>query len=423
MVNVFGESVGSGSVDLQLVKKVVATVGQYEDYWAEINQSYELGFPPYKLHTNVDGTFVTPIRYYDGRVCVLDDVTSMDVTKRKIVGDNSKLIYFAEAEDGSGVTLQGDRGPSGVRGFKGDSGDQGPSGRQGPAGKRGAVGSEGPPGKIGKIGPPGPVGGKGSVGERGEKGDKGDVGSGGPPGPVGSKSNVGARGEMGENGNVGGSGPQGSTGLIGVRGVEGMRGVAGPSGEKGDRGWEGPPGIQGLVGDRGERGDRGQRGERGERGVQGDASDVLSVLATHLPIQLAERYGEKMCFVKYHVSEDESSVMTITCGVQTLRNVSAYKEPTWHFDAQFIDKQGHAKAKVQIASGHGHFLGMKNTAYHSPYDLVDNKVKVIYIVYKIRNYDGTGIEHNYLFSCGMGDNHRAICFLRDEKTMRGVWCS
>ena len=46
--------------------------------------------------------------------------------------------------------------------------------------------------------------------------------------------------------------------------------------------------------------------------------------------------------------------------------------------------------------------------YSVPYDLVDNK---------IRNYDGTGIEHNYLFSCGMSDNHRGICFLRDEKTM------
>ena len=99
-------------------------------------------------------------------------------------------------------------------------------------------------------------------------------------------------------------------------------------------------------------------------------------------------------------------------------NVSAYEEPTWHFDAQFVDKQGHAKANVQKSSGHAHFLEMKNTACHSPYDLVDNKVNAIYIVYKIRNYDGTGIEHNYLFSCGMGDNHRGICFLKDEKTMR-----
>ena len=105
MVNVFGESVGSGSVDLQSVKKVVTTVGRYEDYWAEINQSYVLGFPPYRVHTNVDGTFVTPIRYYDGRVYVLDDVTTMDITKRHIAGDKSKLVYFVEA--GSGAALQG----------------------------------------------------------------------------------------------------------------------------------------------------------------------------------------------------------------------------------------------------------------------------------------------------------------------------
>ena len=108
----------------------------------------------------------------------------------------------------------------------------------------------------------------------------------------------------------------------------------------------------------------------------------------------------------------------MTGGVQTLRNVSAYNEPTWHFDAQFVDKQGHAKANVQKASGHGHFLEMKNTAYHSPYDLVDNKVNAIYIVYKIRNYDGAGTEHNYLFSCGRNDNHHGVCFLKDEKTMR-----
>ena len=68
----------------------------------------------------------------------------------------------------------------------------------------------------------------------------------------------------------------------------------------------------------------------------------------------------------------------------TLRNVSAYHEPMWHFDAKFVDGQGYEKANVQKATGHGHFLEMKNSAYHSPYDLVDNKVKAIYIIYKIR---------------------------------------
>ena len=51
-------------------------------------------------------TYVTPIRVYDGRVYVLDDVVTMRVTNRKIAtDDNSKLIYFIEAGDGSGVDL------------------------------------------------------------------------------------------------------------------------------------------------------------------------------------------------------------------------------------------------------------------------------------------------------------------------------
>ena len=45
-------------------------------------------------------------------------------------------------------------------------------------------------------------------------------------------------------------------------------------------------------------------------------------------------------------------------------------------------------------------------------------MNVIYIVYKIRKYDSTNTEHNYLFSRGMDDNHRGICLLKDEKTMR-----
>ena len=88
--------------------------------------------------------------------------------------------------------------------------------------------------------------------------------------------------------------------------------------------------------------------------------------------------------------------------MQTLRNVSAYNEPTWHFDAQFVDKQEHARVDAQKASGHGHFLEMENAAYHCPYDFAD-KVNAIYIVYEIRDYDGIGT-----------DNHRGVCFLEDE---------
>ena len=45
-------------------------------------------------------------------------------------------------------------------------------------------------------------------------------------------------------------------------------------------------------------------------------------------MQLATRYGGKMCFVKYHVSEDRSSIVESSGGVETLHNVSAYHEPT-----------------------------------------------------------------------------------------------
>ena len=106
----------------------------------------------------------------------------------------------------------------------------------------------------------------------------------------------------------------------------------------------------------------------------------------------------------------------------TLRSVSAYHEPEWHFDGKFVSGPGHEMANVQKATGHGHFLEMKNSAYSCPYDFASNKVNVIYIVYKIRKSESTGTEYNNLFSCGMGDNHRGICFLKDEKTM-SIRCS
>ena len=72
MVNVFGDSVASGSVgNLQVVKKVVATVGRFGDYINEIQQSYELGFTLYRLYATSDGTFVTPIRVYRGHVTAM----------------------------------------------------------------------------------------------------------------------------------------------------------------------------------------------------------------------------------------------------------------------------------------------------------------------------------------------------------------
>ena len=81
--------------------------GKIKDYVDEIQQSYELGFTPYRLHTNADGTFVTSIRVYNGKVYVLDDVATIEVSNWYLETDtiSSKLIYFGGG--GSGVALQG----------------------------------------------------------------------------------------------------------------------------------------------------------------------------------------------------------------------------------------------------------------------------------------------------------------------------
>ena len=173
---------------------MVTTVGQFKDYYAEIQQSYVL--TPYRLHTDVDGTFITPFGTYDWRVYVMINVITMDVTDRHIETDtiSSKLIYFVKGDGGSGVALQGDRGPSRTRGLKGDSGGQESVGSQGPAGKRDTEGPEGPPGKIGKMGS---VRSKGDVGARGGKGDKGDTGGVGQQGAIGPRGSTGPRGVQG----------------------------------------------------------------------------------------------------------------------------------------------------------------------------------------------------------------------------------
>ena len=104
MVNVFGDSISRGSGNLQEVKKVVVTVGKFKDYIDEIQRSYELGFTPYRLHKNVDAVFVTPIRVYDERVYVLDDVATMEVDDRYLATDtiNSKRVYFVKCDWSSG---------------------------------------------------------------------------------------------------------------------------------------------------------------------------------------------------------------------------------------------------------------------------------------------------------------------------------
>ena len=152
MVNVFGGSIASGPGNLEVVKKVVVTVGKFKDYIDEIQQSCELGLTPYRLHKNADGTFVTPIRVFD----VLDNVSKMEIGDRDFTTDriNSKLIYFVkgvvallckEIEDPliGKMGSVGNRGGIGGCGEKGDKGDTGFVGQQGPIGPQGSTGPRG----------------------------------------------------------------------------------------------------------------------------------------------------------------------------------------------------------------------------------------------------------------------------------------
>ena len=103
MVNVCGESVGGGSGNLQMVKKVVVSKGQYKDYTNEMQQSYELGFTHLLDYRHIQMVhLLPPIRVYDGKVYVLDDVATMKFGEWYIETDTicSKLVYFVEGVDG-----------------------------------------------------------------------------------------------------------------------------------------------------------------------------------------------------------------------------------------------------------------------------------------------------------------------------------
>ena len=76
----------------------------------EIQQSYELGFTPYRLHKNQYGIYDNPIRVYDESVYVLDNVATMNVTDWYLEAGSSKLMGVAallckEIEDPLGVEV------------------------------------------------------------------------------------------------------------------------------------------------------------------------------------------------------------------------------------------------------------------------------------------------------------------------------
>ena len=177
----FGEGGSQQQIDLQVITRVEEEAGKYKDWLPEIEESYRLGFPPYRIAD----AGVSPIRICDRKVYALTDTVALDIGDRVIHGDG-KLAYFHLADEGGVWALQGDRGSAGVLGVQGI---QGRAGHPGSVGKRGNRGSEGPVGKIGKVGLKGPIG---PV----VAGVKGIAGADGPRGPLGHAGSRGHRGEQ-----------------------------------------------------------------------------------------------------------------------------------------------------------------------------------------------------------------------------------
>ena len=138
----------SGPGNLQMVKKVVVTEGNFKDYSDEIQ--HEHGFTPYRLHKNADGTFVTHILWWEGICWAM--LPRWRLVIEILHEINSKLIYFVKCDGSSDVALQGSGVSSRARGLKGGSGDKGSVGSRGSTGKRNVEGHEGPPGKSCKMG-------------------------------------------------------------------------------------------------------------------------------------------------------------------------------------------------------------------------------------------------------------------------------
>ena len=100
---------------------MIKTKGKYKDYKSEIQESYHLGFTPFREHTKETETWITPLRCYDNAVYALDSVGVHDVTD----DDIEKLVYCIKknsTDDGSITSIIGPRDPTGSSGERGIQG-------------------------------------------------------------------------------------------------------------------------------------------------------------------------------------------------------------------------------------------------------------------------------------------------------------
>ena len=99
MVNKFGDNTDGTTtiINLQTTKKITATHGKYKDYIKQIQESYKLGFTPYRIHAKYSGHWVSPVRCYDSEVYVSDNEGAMKITEDSIPTDF--LVYWIKIDD------------------------------------------------------------------------------------------------------------------------------------------------------------------------------------------------------------------------------------------------------------------------------------------------------------------------------------
>ena len=180
MVDVFGDNDVGGFRELPpftACTKVEKNSGKFKDYIKEIQESYGLGFTPYRSEKTLKGEWITPVRVWDGKVFYMPP--AYEITDEPV----DRLISWIRKDSVDSISaLEGPEGKQGKQGVKGDIGPQGPIGPKGEKGFTGKQGEIGLTGQQGKRGADGPVGPPGKRGPKGAKGDKGDRGS---PGVVG----------------------------------------------------------------------------------------------------------------------------------------------------------------------------------------------------------------------------------------------
>ena len=127
MVDVFGSSSSLGVLrgprgppgrfmyDIKVLQKVTQTTGKCKDHISQIQESYRLGFTPYREHLKDMTFWICPLRCYDTKVFALDGEVAYDVTEV----DVEKIVYCVKKKpvDGDSLTsIIGPRGPVGPSG-------------------------------------------------------------------------------------------------------------------------------------------------------------------------------------------------------------------------------------------------------------------------------------------------------------------